>query len=386
MGAVTVNDNHDHSMKRERGMTISIELKPTSEPLADAQRDVVLADPGFGRYFTDHMVTVKYTAGRGWHSAELRPYGPIELDPATSAFHYGQEIFEGLKAYRQADGGIASFRPDANSARMNRSAVRMAMPELPRELFLGAIDELVKQDVAWVPADTEKSLYLRPFMFATEIGLGVNRPSGEYLFLLIASPAGSYFGGVARPVKVWMCEDFVRAAPGGTGEAKCAGNYAASFMAQAQAVEKGCDQVCWLDAHEHKYVEEMGSNNLFFVYGSGADARLLTPALSGALLPGITRDSLLQVAEDLGIPVEEGRISVEQWRTDASSGALTEAFGCGTAAVVTPVGTIKSKTGEFTVGDGVTGGPVTLRLREHLMGIQNGTVPDKHGWLHHIAV
>ena len=365
-------------------MTTTIELKPTSEPLPAAQRDVLLADPGFGRYFTDHMVTVKYTAGRGWHSAELRPYGPIELDPASAALHYGQEVFEGLKAYRQADGTIRAFRPDANAARLNRSAVRMGMPELPEELFVGAIDELVRQDADWVPQDTEKSLYLRPLMFATEIGLGVNRPSGEFTFLLIASPAGSYFGGVARPVTVWLTEDFVRAAPGGTGEAKCAGNYAASFAAQAQAVQQGCDQVCWLDSHEHKYVEEMGSNNIFFVYGSGDRARLLTPALTGSLLPGITRDSLLQVAEDLGIPAEEGRISVDQWRADAASGELTEVFGCGTAAVITPIGTAKSATGQFTVGDGVNGGPVSLRLREHLLGIQNGSVPDRHDWLHQI--
>lgn len=361
----------------------TIELKPTSEPLAAAQRAAILADPGFGRYFTDHMVTVRYTAGRGWHDAQLRPYGPIELDPATAALHYGQEIFEGLKAYRQQDGTIASFRPQANAARMARSAYRMGMPELPEELFLGAIDALVRQDVAWVPDDPEKSLYLRPFMFATEAGLGVNRPAGEYLFMLIASPAGAYFSGGVKPVRVWLSEDYVRAAPGGTGEAKCAGNYAASFLAQAQAVAEGCDQVCWLDAAEHRYVEEMGSNNLFFVYGSGEDARLLTPGLSGSLLPGITRDSLLKAAADLGIPAEEDRITVEQWRADAASGALTEVFGCGTAAVVTPVGSVKSRTDAFTVADGEPGA-VTLRLREHLLGIQRGIVPDAHGWLYKI--
>ncbi|MGH3415542.1 MAG: branched-chain amino acid aminotransferase, partial [Actinocrinis sp.] len=273
--------------------------------------------------------------------------------------------------------------PQANAARMARSARRMGMPELPARLFLGAIDALVKQDAAWVPDDPEKSLYLRPFMFATEPGLGVNRPAGEYLFMLIASPAGSYFGGVAKPVRVWLSEDFTRAAPGGTGEAKCAGNYAASFLAQAQAVEEGCDQVCWLDAREHKYVEEMGSNNLFFVYGQGEDARLFTPALNGAFLPGITRDSLLTAAQDLGIRAEEGRLSVEQWRAEAASGAMTEVFGCGTAAVVTPVGSVKSKSGEFTVADGKPG-EVTMRLREHLLGVQRGEVADKHEWLYKI--
>ncbi|HEU5355490.1 MAG TPA: branched-chain amino acid aminotransferase [Actinocrinis sp.] len=365
-------------------MTTTIELKPTSEPLADAQRAAILdGDPGFGRYFTDHMVTIKYTAGHGWHDAQLRPYGPIELDPATAALHYGQEIFEGLKAYRQQDGTIASFRPQANAARLQRSARRMGMAELPQELFLGAIDALVKQDAAWVPDNPEKSLYLRPFMFATETGLGVNRPAGEYLFVLIASPSGAYFSGGVKPVKVWLCEDYVRAAPGGTGEAKCAGNYAASFMAQAQAVEEGCDQVCWLDAIERTYVEEMGSNNLFFVYGSGDDARLFTPELSGSLLPGITRDSLLQAAADLGIPAEQGRISVAQWRADVASGAMTEVFGCGTAAVVTPIGSVKSKTDAFAIADGKPGA-ITLRLREHLLGIQRGVVEDKHGWLHKI--
>ncbi|HEY3870791.1 MAG TPA: branched-chain amino acid aminotransferase [Actinocrinis sp.] len=362
---------------------VTIELKPTTEPLAAATREEILANPGFGRRFTDHMVTVKYTEGRGWHDAQLRPYGPIELDPATSALHYGQEIFEGLKAYRQDSGRLVAFRPDANAARLNRSARRMGMPELPPELFLGAVDALVAQDAAWVPDDPEKSLYLRPFMFATEIGLGINRPSGEYLFMVIGSPAGSYFGGAAKPVKVWLSEDYVRAAPGGTGEVKCAGNYAASFLAQAQAVEQGCDQVCWLDAIEHSYVEEMGSNNLFFVYGAGDEARLLTPELSGSLLPGITRDSLLTAAADLGIPAEEGRITVEQWRTDAASGALTEVFGCGTAAVVTPVGSVKSRTDEFVIGDGRPG-PLTLQLRERLLGVQFGRVEDKHGWLHAI--
>jgi branched-chain amino acid aminotransferase len=366
-------------------MTTTIELKPTTEPLADAQRAAILADPGFGRHFTDHMVTIKYTAGRGWHDALLRPYGPIELDPATAALHYGQEIFEGLKAYRQQDGTLASFRPQANAARLNRSARRMGMPELPEELFLGAIEALVRQDAAWVPDDPEKSLYLRPFMFATETGLGVNRPAGEYLFMLIASPAGSYFSGGVKPVKVWLCEDYVRAAPGGTGEAKCAGNYAASFMAQAQAVAEGCDQVCWLDAIERKFVEEMGSNNMFFVYGSGEQARLFTPELSGSLLPGITRDSLLRAAADLGIPADEGRISVEQWRQDALSGAMTESFGCGTAAVVTPIGSVKSKGDTFAIADGIPG-PVTLRLREHLLGVQRGAIEDKYGWLQKIEM
>ncbi len=258
------------------------------------------------------------------------------------------------------------------------------MAELPEELFLGAIDALVAQDADWVPDDPEKSLYLRPFMFSTEVGLGVNRPAAEYLFMLIASPAGSYFSGVGRPVTAWLSTDFVRAAPGGTGEAKCGGNYAASFLAQAQAVAQGCDQVCWLDAIERKYIEEMGSNNVFFVYGSGDGARLFTPELSGSLLPGITRDSLLQAAKDLGIEAEQGRISVEQLRADAASGAITEAFGSGTAAVVTPIGGFKNAEGEIVIGDGQPG-ELTRRVRAHLLGVQHGDIADKHGWLHTIV-
>jgi branched-chain amino acid aminotransferase len=363
---------------------LQIELKPTSTPLSDEERRARVALPGFGQVFTEHMVTIRYTEGRGWHDAVLEPYGPVSLDPAASVFHYGQEIFEGLKAFRADDGSIVSFRPDANAARFNRSARRMAMPELPEELFLGAIDALVTQDREWVPEGEGRSLYIRPFMFATQVGLGVNKPSGEYLFMLIAGPAGSYFAGGVQPVTVWLSEDFVRAVPGGTGEAKCGGNYAASFLAQAQAVEQGCDQVVWLDGFEHKYVEEMGSNNLYFVYGAGDDARLMTPELSGSLLPGITRDSLLKVAADLGIPASEGTISTDEWRAGATSGEITEVFGCGTAAVVTPLGRVKSKDGEFAIGDG-TPGPVSMRIREALLAIQTGKAPDLHHWLRKIA-
>ncbi|WP_194891072.1 branched-chain amino acid aminotransferase [Catenulispora pinisilvae] len=365
-------------------MTLTIELKPSSTPKSTEEREALKAVGGFGQIFTDNMVTIRYTEGRGWHDAVLEPYGPVSLDPAASVLHYGQEIFEGLKAFKAADGQIVSFRPDANAARFNRSAARMAMPELPEDLFLAAIDALVSTDREWVPEGEGRSLYLRPFMFATQVGLGVNSPSAEYLFMLIAGPAGSYFAGGVKPVTVWLCEDYVRAVKGGTGEAKCGGNYAASFLAQAQAVEQGCDQVVWLDGFEHKYVEEMGSNNLYFVYGEGENARLMTPALTGSLLPGITRDSLLKVAADLGIPAEEGTISVEQWRQGIESGEITEVFGCGTAAVVTPLGKVKSKDGEFAIGHGEPG-PVTLRIREALLDIQTGKAADLHHWLRKIA-
>ncbi|WP_229795115.1 branched-chain amino acid aminotransferase, partial [Saccharothrix coeruleofusca] len=263
---------------------------PAPQPATPERVAEVLAKPGFGQHFTDHMVTIRWGRDQGWHSAEVRPYGPLELDPAAMVLHYGQSIFEGLKAYRQPDGSIASFRPEANAARFRASARRIAMPELPDEVFLESLRELVAVDGRWVPSDAEASLYLRPYLFATEKGLGV-RPAGEYLYVLIASPAGSYFAGGLKPVTVWLSTEYVRAAPGGTGAAKFAGNYAASLVAQAQAAEQGCDQVVWLDAVERRWVEEMGGMNLFFVLGSGEGARVVTPELSGSLLPGITRDS-----------------------------------------------------------------------------------------------
>ncbi|WP_335974209.1 MULTISPECIES: branched-chain amino acid aminotransferase [Streptomycetaceae] len=356
--------------------TPTIELKPSAHPLPAVEREAILSDPGFGRYFTDHMVTIKWTDGRGWHDAQLVPYAPLSVDPANMTLHYAQTIFEGLKAYRQPDGGVATFRPEANARRFQNSARRLAMPELPVETFVEACDVLVRQDKDWVPSQGEASLYLRPFMIATEVGLGV-RPSREYLFLVIASPAGAYFSGGVKPVSVWLSEEYVRAAPGGTGAAKTGGNYAASLVAQAQAAEQGCDQVVWLDAIERRWIEEMGGMNLYFVYGN----RIVTPSLSGSLLPGITRDSLLAIAADLGYEVGEGRISVDDWKQGNEDGTLTEVFACGTAAVITPVGSIKSTRANWTVGDGGPG-EVTLRLREALLDIQTGHAPDPHGWMH----
>src|SRR4051794_8069003 len=350
-------------------------------PLPHAQRAEIVAAPGFGKYFSDHMVTIRWTADRGWHDAAVRPYGPLALDPASMVLHYGQEIFEGLKAYRQPDGSVASFRPDANARRFQRSARRLAMADLPEELFVESLRALAEVDSAWVPENPDHSLYFRPFMLATEVGLGVNKPSGTYTYLLIASPAGSYFKSGIKPVKVWLSTEYTRAAPGGTGEAKCGGNYAAAFAAQAHATAKGCDQVVWLDAAEHRWVEEMGGMNLYFVYGSGPSARIVTPALTGTLLPGVTRDSLMTLAADLGYTAEEGKISTDEWREGVESGALTEVFACGTAAVITPVGAVDSAQGGFTIGDG-TPGPISMQLREHLVGIQTGKESDTHGWMH----
>ncbi|GAA4890904.1 branched-chain amino acid aminotransferase [Streptomonospora salina] len=364
------------------GLTFDVRL--SAQRKTPQERERLLGDPGFGTVFTDHMVTIDYMEGNGWYAPRLEPYGPLTLDPATASLHYAQEIFEGLKAYRHPGGEVACFRPEANAARLNRSARRMAMPELPEELFLGAIETLLRHDSEWIPSQPNSSLYLRPFMFATDVGLGVNHPSRSYRFVLIASPSGPYFSGGIKPVSVWLSDDYTRAAPGGTGEAKFAGNYASSFVAQSQAVQQGCDQVVWLDAKEHRWVEEMGGMNLFFVFGSGDEARMVTPALTGTLLPGITRDSLLTLGPELGFPAEEGAVSTDEWRRAALSGELTEVFACGTAAVITPVGHVKGRGTEFTVGDGQAG-PVTMGLREELVALQYGTRADTHGWVRTFA-
>ncbi|ALG85192.1 branched-chain amino acid aminotransferase [Gordonia phthalatica] len=361
-------------------MTLEFTRTEHPHPVSETRRAEILAAPGFGNYFTDYMVTVDFDREHGWNRPVVTPYGPIALDPAAMVLHYAQEIFEGLKAYRQPDGSIAAFRPEANAARFNNSARRLAMPELPEEDFLGSLRALLAADHAWVPAaGGEESLYLRPFMFASEASLGV-RPANKYLYSLIASPAGAYFAGGLKPVSVYLCTQYVRATPGGTGDAKFGGNYAASLLAQAQAAEKGADQVVWLDALEHRYIEEMGGMNLFFVFGSGADATLVTPELTGSLLPGITRNSLLTLAADAGYKVDERRISVEELREGVANGDITEVFACGTAAVITPVGRVQSDTHDYTIAGGETG-EVTQKLRDTLTGIQRGTVEDKHGWM-----
>jgi branched-chain amino acid aminotransferase len=351
-----------------------------SNPATDAERQAILAEPGFGKYFTDHMVSIDYAEGRGWHNPRVIPYGPIELDPSSIVLHYAQEVFEGLKAYRWADGSIVSFRAEANAARLRSSCRRLAIPELPESLFVESLRQLIAVDNAWVPrAGGEDALYLRPFIFATEPGLGV-RPAKQYRYLLIGSPAGAYFKGGINPVTVWVSTEYVRASPGGTGAAKFGGNYAASLLAQAQAAENGCDQVVWLDAVERRFIEEMGGMNLFFVLGSGGSARLVTPELSGSLLPGITRDSLLQLAIDAGFSVEERKIDIDEWQKKAAAGEITEVFACGTAAVITPVARVKYGDSEFTIADGRPG-EVSMALRDTLTGIQRGTFADTHGWM-----
>ena len=356
---------------------MKINLTPNQNPVSDADRTAKIAEGGFGKHYTDNMVVAEWSEAAGWQDAVLKPYGPITLDPATAVFHYGQEIFEGMKAYTQPDGSISLFRPQANAERFARSAARLALPEMPVEFFVETVEALVKQDRNWVPTKVGESLYIRPFMIATEVGLGV-RPSNKAMYLLIATPASAYFNP-SKAVTVWISTEYVRAAPGGTGEAKCGGNYAASLVAQKQAATQGCDQVVWLDANERRWVEEMGGMNLYFVKGSGANATIVTPKLTGTLLPGITRDSILTVAADLGYKVEEVMLSIDDWRDGVASGEITEIFACGTAAVVSPIGAAKSAHGTWTTGDG-NPGPITGQIRETLLGIQHGTIEDKHGW------
>jgi branched-chain amino acid aminotransferase len=360
----------------------TIDLRPKAQPISDAERAKVLQGLGFGRVFTEHMVKIAYREPDGWQRGELVPYAPISLDPAASTLHYGQAIFEGFKAYRQVDGSIATFRPDANARRFNLSAQRLAMPELPVERFVEAADVLIRQEREWVPRGDGESLYLRPLAIATEAALGV-KPAKEYLFLIFGSPSGQYFPQGVKPVSVWLCTDYVRAAPGGTGAAKCAGNYAASLVAQQKALDAGCQQVVWLDAVHHRFVEEMGGMNLFFVYKTGGRTKLVTPMLNGALLPGITRDSILTLSDELGYDHEERLISTEEWGRDLESGILTEVFACGTAAVITPVGQVKFEGGTWTIHGGEPG-PVAERIRGRLLDIQYGRVPDQHGWMHRV--
>ena len=351
------------------------EVRAHPKPKSAGERAAILADPGFGRDFTDHMVTIKYTEGKGWHSAEVGPYGPLSLSPATAVLHYAQEIFEGMKAYHRADGRVGLFRAEENAARFQRSADRMAMPMLPTDLYLASLQALIDVDRAWVPEGEDTSLYLRPFMFASEEFLGV-RPALEYTYCVIASPAGAYFKSGPHPVTLWVSRDYTRAAPGGTGTAKCGGNYAMSLKPQAEAIQKGCEQVVFLDAVHRRYVDELGGMNMFFVYE--ADKTIVTPPL-GTILPGITRDAVFTLAEETGYRVVERPYSIEEWRADADSGALTEAFACGTAAVITPVGVVRDGDVEFSASGGVAG-PVTMGIRQRLLDIQHGKAADPYGW------
>ncbi len=349
---------------------------PHPAPVPGETREQAIADPGFGTVFTDHMVSIRYTQGTGWHDATIGPREAISLDPACAVLHYAQEIFEGMKAYAQADGAMALFRPEENARRFSRSAKRMAMPDMPVELFIEAVRRLATTDRDWFPTVKGGALYLRPFMFASEAFLGV-RPAREYRFIVIASPVGNYFKSGVPAVRIWVARDYVRAAKGGTGAAKTGGNYAASLVPQAEAIAQGCDQVVFLDAVEGRWVEELGGMNLFFVMDDGS---VVTPPLTGTILPGITRDSLITLMREDGLTVREEPYAIEQWRQDAISGRLVETLACGTAAVVTPVGSVSDGDDTFTIGSGGPG-QIATRMREALVGIQSGTRADDHGWM-----
>jgi branched-chain amino acid aminotransferase len=362
-------------------------VRHAEQRLSDAARQKLLTSLSFGRDFTDHMVTVCWTSDHGWHDGRIEPRRQISLDPAAAVLHYGQAIFEGMKAYRHADGTIALFRPEANAVRFNLSAQRLAMPTIPVDDFIRAVEMLVQQDSDWVPEGLGNSLYLRPFMIATQPALGFTLPSTSYLFSVIASPVPALFGSTerARALTAWVSEDYSRAAPGGTGAAKAAGNYAAAFLAQREATDRGCDQVIWLDAVHHRWIEEMGGMNLFLVrHDAGGRPILSTPPLTGTLLPGVTRDSILRLAPLLDIATEERATTIDEWREWCAEDPLSEAFACGTAAVIAGIGRACTTGGDWTVGDGGTG-PTTRQLRDELLGIQYGRRPDPFGWVRKVC-
>lgn len=355
------------------------EHRPSESAIAEARREEILANPGFGKHFTDHMVAIDWTLEDGWHDARVQPYGPLLLDPAASVLHYAQEIFEGLKAYRHDDGSVWTFRPEKNAERFQRSARRLALPELSTDDFLESLRRLVAVDKDWVPSGEDTSLYLRPFMIANESFLGV-RAAQKVGYYVIASPAGAYFSGGVKPVSIWLSTTYTRAGRGGTGAAKCGGNYAASLLPQQEAAENGCAQVLFLDAETGTHIEELGGMNIFFVH---KDNRVVTPELTGSILEGVTRDSIIQLVRDRGYEVEERAVSVEDWRAGVESGDITEVFACGTAAVITPIAELK--TSEFSIGSAdAEAGELTMSIREELTDIQYGRRDDRHNWLYRL--
>jgi branched-chain amino acid aminotransferase len=332
----------------------------------------------FGKHFTDYMFTLEYQEGQGWHSAEIKPYQPLVLEPSAAVFHYGQEIFEGQKAYKSKQDEILLFRPRENAKRFNRSMTRMSMPEIPVEDFLHYEEELLKLEERWIPKQKGASLYIRPTGIAVEPSLGV-KPADRYLFFIILSPSGPYYSTGFNPVSLWVSTDYSRAGEGGTGDAKAGGNYGGSLAATRVAFQHGYNQVLWLDAKEHRYVEEVGAMNIFFLM----DNKLITPPLTGTVLPGITRQSLLEMAPDLGIEAVEKRITIDEVVAAIASGKVTEIFGTGTAAVISPVGKLNYKNKEYTLNNNQTG-PWTQKFFDLLTGIQYGESEDKYGWVHRV--
>lgn len=353
----------------------------SESPRPGAERAAILSDPGFGRYFTDHMATAEWVPDGGWRDFRVRPLEPFSMHPGSGVLHYGQEVFEGLKAYRHADGSVNLFRPDRNAGRFARSARRLALPELPPELFLEAVAELVKADRVWVPPHgDEASLYLRPIQFASESFLGV-RPSATSTFCVVASPAGAYFSGGVKGIKLWVTTRYTRAADGGTGDIKCGGNYAGSLLAQTEAQQQGCDQVMYTSGPaDRRILEEAGTMNLMCIT---ADGELWTPAL-GTILPGVTRESVMELASEHGLDVREREITVAEFLAGVESGAITEVFATGTAAVITPITALAGEGFDLVVGSGKPG-TKSMALREHLLGIQQGDVADTRGWVRRVC-
>ncbi|GAA1487337.1 branched-chain amino acid aminotransferase [Brachybacterium sacelli] len=345
--------------------------------IGEDERARILADPGFGQYYTDFMAHASWREACGWDRGEVVPFGPLYLSPAAAVLHYGQEIFEGLKAFRHADGSVWTFRPERNAERLQRSARRLALPELPTEAFLDSLRAVVTADEPWVPeATSEESLYLRPFMFASEEFLGV-RAAHAVEYYVIASPAGPYFPRGVQPLVVWITDEYARAGAGGTGAAKCGGNYASSLLGKREAAEHGADEILFLDSETHTSIDELSGMNVFAIT---ADGRLLTPALTGSILEGVTRESILRLAADRGLEPLEQKLEMSEILAQLGSGEITEMFACGTAAVINPIGEFRAHGGSWRVGDGGSG-EITLALRQELTDIQYGRVPDRHGWL-----
>ena len=370
---MTEQSHHDPAQLNK--LADEFTVLPNDHPASDAKRQELIDKPAFGQIFSDNMAHMTWTDGEGWSDRRIEPYGPLKMDPGASVLHYAQECFEGLKAYHHADGSIWLFRPDANAERFQNSAKRLYLPELPIDDFLGSVAALVRRDANWVPTRREYTLYMRPFMFASEPFLGVRAPK-EVDYCVIASPSGPYFPGGVKPVSIWIEDKWFRVGPGGTGFAKCGGNYAASLRAGDRAEAKGYSQVLWLDGVHRKYIEEVGSMNVMFKVAG----KILTPDLNGSVLDGITRRSCIQLLKDWGYEVEERRISAEELFEAAENGTLEEAWGTGTAAVVSPIGELAMEDKKVTVSGGKIG-PITQKLYDELTGIQWGRVADPHNWI-----
>ena len=359
-------------VSERNGYTMEISITKTSTPKQKPQDQSSL---GFGKYYTDHMFIMNYDEGEGWHDARIVPYGPIALDPASMCLHYGQEVFEGMKAYKTADGGVQLFRPEKNMARLNVSNERLCIPLIDEAFCVEAIKKLVEVDADWIPTEDGTSLYIRPFIFAVDPHVGVH-PAKHLLFVVILSPVGAYYPNGLNPVDIFVEQKYVRAVKGGMGFTKTAGNYAASLKAQDEAEKIGYTQVLWLDGIERKYIEEVGTMNVFFVIGD----EVVTPELSGSILSGITRMSTIELLKNLGYKVSERKISVQELFDAHENGTLKEAFGTGTAAVISPIGTFEWNSKKITVGDGGIG-KISQMLYDTITGIQCGKLEDKYGWV-----